>query len=369
MSVAQPIDLTKVFPLFEIPGRLVSSEPYGHGHINDTLRVTASDGGGERRWIFQRVNTGIFRDIDGLMDNIVRVTAHVARRGAALPAELRQRSLSVVPARDGRPYARDPEGRCWRVYDYLEATETIEAVDRPARAFETARSFAVFQGLLSDLPAPRLRETIPHFHDTPQRYADFEAALAADACNRAAGMRAEIADAQARAAIVAQLTTRLASGVLPERVTHNDTKINNIRFDCASGRGAAIIDLDTVMPGLVHYDFGDMVRTAAFEGAEDDPKLEHVVLRPDFFRELVRGFLEGGRAFLTPAEVDWLVFAGRLICFEIGLRFLTDHLKGDVYFKTHRPGHNLDRARVQLRRVREVERATRELDAAVAACR
>lgn len=355
-------EISEIGSRFELPGPVKDGAPYGNGHINDTFLVNAGSPGGEARFIFQRINHEIFRDVASLMENIRRVTEHVRRKlaAAACPDPSRQ-ALTLIRAKDGSCFFRAAGGDCWRVYEFLEGTETIEVVESCRQAREAARAFAGFQEMLMDLPPPALHETIPDFHHTPKRLAALGRAVRRDVCGRAGEVAKELGMIDARRELCGVLVDRLEAGGLPLRTTHNDTKINNIRFDLRTGRGGAVIDLDTVMPGLVHYDFGDMVRTCCFTGTEDDPDLSRATLRLDIHAAVVAGFLEGGRGFLTPAEIACLPFAGPLICLEIGIRFLTDYLEGDVYFKTSRPGHNLERARVQLRRVELLEQAAEEI--------
>jgi hypothetical protein len=338
---------------FCLGGVVRSAMPYGNGHINDTfLAETETEG---RRYVFQRINDSIFQDVPRLMENIRRVCEHVTIAASRLPADIRQQPMVLMPAKSGGTFARDARGGYWRVYEYLEGTETIEQVEDVAHARESAKAFGVFLDMLRDLPGPRLHETIPHFHDTPKRIRDLEVAVDRDVAGRLSEVEAEVAFVRDHAEIADALTRRLKTGELPERITHNDTKINNIRFDCTTGKGAAVIDLDTVMPGLVHYDFGDMIRTTCFVGSEDERDLSTVRLRAEYVEAVYEGFLEGASGFLTDAEKSCLDLAGTIICLEIGVRFLTDYLEGDVYFKTHRPRQNLERARVQFRRVELLE--------------
>jgi Ser/Thr protein kinase RdoA (MazF antagonist) len=257
----------------------------------------------------------------------------------------------LIPTQTGHPCHVDELGNHWRVYIFIEKARTYDAVESPAQAFQAARAFGQFQKLLADLPAPRLHDTIQDFHHTPKRYAALEQAIAADVANRARLVKPEIEFARKRQAI----TARLLDARLPERVTHNDTKFNNVMLDDATGEGICVIDLDTVMPGLALYDFGDMVRTTTSPAKEDERDLSKVTMQFPMFEALVRGYLATAAEFLTPAEKELLAFSGRLITFEIGLRFLTDFLAGDVYFKVHRDGHNLDRARTQFKLVESIE--------------
>lgn len=360
-------DLRAVIAQFEVPGDFVDAQPYGTGHINDTYLVRMRQTEAVVPWIVQRINHRIFKDVAGLMDNILRVTRHVRGRLGAIPgSDVRRETLTVIPTRAGQPYLQDASGDFWRTYIFITGARTYDEVQGRAMAREAATAFGRFQKLLMDLPAPALHETIPLFHHTPNRFARLEAALATDAATRADSCRAEIEFALARKSTTSILVDAIAAGALPLRVTHNDTKINNVMIDDQDGRGVCVIDLDTVMPGTVLYDFGDEVRTTTGTAAEDERDLQKVRFQIDMFDALVEGYLAAARDFLVPAEIDHLAFSGRLITFEIGIRFLTDYLEGDVYFKTHRPGHNLDRTRTQFAMVRQMEERAAEMDRIVA---
>ncbi|MDR3774025.1 MAG: aminoglycoside phosphotransferase family protein [Terracidiphilus sp.] len=335
---------------FLIDGRLAAIAPYGSGHINDTFCAVFDRRGAPARSILQRINTAVFTNPAALMENVQRVTAHLAARLADEPDRAR-RVLALIPARSGQPFHVDAEGGCWRAYRFLEGARSYDAVESTAQAFQAGRAFGRFQQLLADLPAPRLNDTIPDFHHTPRRFAAFEQAVAADAAGRAIHARAEIGFALAHRS----MTGELLNAGLPERVTHNDTKFNNVMLDEATGEGLCVIDLDTVMPGLALYDFGDMVRTTTSPAMEDERDLSKVDLQFPMFEALVRGYLSTAGGFLTKAEKDLLAFSGKLITFEIGIRFLTDYLAGDTYFKIHRQGHNLDRCRTQFKLVESIE--------------
>ena len=358
-------DLANVARAFPLLGCFVDAAPYGSGHINDTFAVRFDQAGAPVRYIFQRINDRIFKDVPALMENIARVTAHATQRAASVAgdADASRRTLTLVPARDGLPYHRDAAGGWWRCYLFIERARTYDIVGSPQQAAAAARAFGEFQRLLVDLPGKRLHETIPDFHHTRRRFEAFQRTLAADAHNRAAQARAEIAFALEREPLVDVLLDLQARGEIPERVTHNDTKFNNVMLDDATQEAVCVIDLDTVMPGIALNDFGDMVRSATNAAAEDERDLARVHARLPIFEGLVQGYLSAARPFLNPAEVGHLAVSGAVITFEIGLRFLTDFLAGDVYFKTKRPGHNLDRAANQFAMVRslEAQRATMEV--------
>jgi aminoglycoside phosphotransferase (APT) family kinase protein len=358
VTVATPqafSDLRAIGARFHIHGTFVEAHPYGSGHINDTFAATYDQAGVPVRYIHQRLNAFVFRDPDALMENVARVLAHAARKVEDQPHASR-RTLTLVPARDGRGWLRDDEGRVWRTYLFIEGARTYDVIASVEQAEAAARAFGAFQAQLADLPAPRLHETIARFHHTRNRFDALVAAIEADACNRAAGARDDITFALAREADVDRLLDAQARGDIPERITHNDTKLNNVMLDLETGEGLCVIDLDTTMPGLVAYDFGDMVRTATNAAAEDEPDRSRVTSRPEMFDALARGFLATAGATLTPAEIETLAFGGTLMTLENGIRFLTDYLQGDVYYRTRREGQNLDRARVQFALVESLER-------------
>jgi Ser/Thr protein kinase RdoA (MazF antagonist) len=347
---------------FQIAGDFVSAEPFGSGHINDTYRVVLANGGAPRRYILQRLNHAIFPNPLAVMENFQRVTAHLAQKFSGQPDAAR-RALTLIPARDGKSFCRDAAGNFWRMFPFIERTRTVDVVESPAQAFATAQTFGQFQKMLADLPAPRLHETIPDFHHTPKRFAALENSVATDACNRAASAKPEIKFALRHQAICRVLL----DAQLPERVTHNDTKINNVLLDDATGAGVCVIDLDTVMPGLALYDFGDLVRSAANAARENERDLAKVEMSFPIFEALLRGWFSGAGEFLTPAEKNLLPVAGQVIAFELGLRFLTDFLAGDTYFKVQRAGENLDRCRAQFKLFESIRRQEAAMSRLVAA--
>ena len=346
----QPHDIPSIARGFQIRGNFLSSGPYGNGHINDTYAVTCDQGGAPMRYIFQRINHRIFKDPVSLMENIQRVTSHLHGK-IKDQTDSSRRALTLIPSKDGQPYYRDESENYWRAYIFIEKARTYDAIQSPRQAFAAAKAFGQFQKMLADLPAPRLHDTIPDFHNTPKRFIALEKAIEADTVNRAQFAKPEIAFALRRKI----MTRKLLEANLPERVTHNDTKLNNVMLDDVTGEGICVIDLDTVMPGLTLYDFGDMVRTATCLTLEDERDLSKVEMQFSLFEALVRGYLDSASGFLTPAEKQFLAFSGKLITFEIGLRFLTDFLSGDTYFKVHRPNHNLDRCLTQFKLVESIE--------------
>ena len=341
---------------FALHGDVVAAAPYGSGHINDTYAVTVSQAGAPMRYIFQRINHTIFKDVPALMDNILRVTAHQQDRlTAAGGSDASRRALTVILARNGKPFVRDEHGAWWRAYLFIEGAITHDKIESPGQARTAAKAFGEFQRLLADLPGARLHETIPGFHDTPRRFATLGKAIEVDAVKRAGGAAAEIAFALEQKALACRLTDLLAQGLVQERVTHNDTKLNNVMLDNDTGAGVCVIDLDTVMPGLSLYDFGDMVRSATNAAAEDETDLNLVFARPEIFTALAEGFLAGCGSALNTVERAHLAVAGQVMTYEVGIRFLTDYLQGDIYFKIKHPGHNLERARNQFALLRSLQ--------------
>ena len=330
----RPTVLNDVVARFAIDAPVVAVEPFSGpaGHINASYVVTTPRGG---RFFLQRLNRHVFPDLDALMENVARVTRHVGG------------PLRLVPTREGLVWARDDQGDVWRLYGFIEGA-VARTMASAADAERAARAFGAFQRALADLPGPRLHETIPHFHDTPRRLESFECAVQRDSAGRAAEARKEIAQVQGRRELAAVLVKAAASGTVPERIVHNDAKLANVLFDAASGEALCVVDLDTVMPGLALFDFGDLVRSMATRAAEDERDTSRVRLEPELFESIARGYVAATRELLTPAERELLVPAAQVIVFEQAVRFLIDHLEGDRYYRIARPGHNLDRCRTQL---------------------
>lgn len=330
------------------------AERYGAGHINDTFAVWAADH--SRRWILQRINTDTFTDPAGLMENVTGVTSYLRREILARGGDPDRETLNVVPTREGKPYYTDCEGGAWRAYLFVEGTVCLQKVENERDFYTAAETFGNFQNQLAGYPAATLHETIARFHDTPNRYANFEKALAADVMGRAREIGPEIAFIRAREADCHVLMDQLAAGVLPLRVTHNDTKLNNVLIDQATGKGICVIDLDTVMPGLSAYDFGDSIRFGANDCAEDEPDQSKVHFSLHLYEVFARGYLAAAGSAMTEAERRSLPWGAKLMTLECGIRFLTDYLEGDHYFKISRPDQNLDRARTQFTLVEGMER-------------
>ena len=340
---------------FPCQGIYLGDEPCGSGHINDTYKAFYSVDGQEVHYIHQRINHNIFKDVPALMDNIGRVTRHQRKKFSEAGAgDWDRRVLTLIPTVDGQDYYLDRAGNYWRTYLFIEGAVGIDVIENTDQAYETARTFGEFQCQLADLSG-RLNDTIPNFHHTRSRFDVLIQAIKEDAYDRAVNVQAEIAFAKEREEIVDVVIDLMASGDMPERVTHNDTKLNNVLIDYETGKGMCVIDLDTVMPGCVLYDFGDMIRTTTNQAEEDEADLSKVDMNIDYFEALVKGYLETASGFLTKKERELLAFSGKLITFEIGLRFLTDYLQGDTYFKTHRERQNIDRCRKQFKMVQSME--------------
>lgn len=348
-------DLSLIVPHFQIEGRFLDAARYGTGHINDTYASRFDVGGKIVRYIHQRINQNVFKKPVEVMENIQRVTSYARERCIEAGGDPMRETLNVIPAIDGKSYYQASETDCWRTYVFIEGARTYDQVEDLNHVYSASKAFGNFQRLLSTLPGERLHETIANFHHTRKRFEQFTEALSNDVKNRAQSVKPEIDFVLAREADTSVIVDMLANGQIPERVTHNDTKLNNVMIDDATGEGICVIDLDTVMPGSALYDFGDSVRIGASTSAEDERDLSKAGVSLDMFDRLARGYLDAARDFLTPIEIDYLPFSCKLLTFECGMRFLADHLSGDTYFRIHRENHNLDRCRTQFKMVAEME--------------
>ena len=348
-------ELSAIARHFRFEGAYLEARPHGCGHINDTYAVCVQNGAGVRRYVLQRINDYVFKHPPALMENVARVTQHLRRKITAAGGDVQRETLTLVPTITGESFYVDAEGNYWRGYVFVEGAQTYQNVEAMAHIYHAARAFGRFQARLSDFPADQLHEVIPDFHHTRKRFEAFVSAVEADPENRACTVKTEIAAIEARAEETAVLVDLQAAGELPVRVTHNDTKFDNVMIDDETGEGICVIDLDTVMPGLALYDFGDAVRSATNRAAEDELDASKVHMDLDVYEHLTRGYLAAARDFLTPGEIAYLPFAAKLMTLENAIRFLTDYLQGDVYFKIHRQHHNRDRCRNQLQLVREME--------------
>ena len=344
--------LAAVASAFKLDGQFESAVRYGSGHIHDTYSVRFEKGGSRgAHIILQHINTKIFKNPVAVMENISRVTTHIRSRMNGVE-DAERRVLQLVPTRDDRAWHVDEKERYWRAYRFIEGAKTFDEVKSERQAFEAAKAFGVFQRMVANMPSPKLAHSIPDFHNTLKRFMDFELAIEQNAAGRCDEAREEIEFAMSRRSI-AEL---LDHAGLPERVTHNDTKLNNVMLDDRTGEGLCVIDLDTVMPGLVAHDFGDMVRTMTCPAAEDEQDLSLVEMHFPLFEAVLRGYLAGARDFLTAEERESLIAGAKVIVFEQGVRFLADFLAGDTYYKVSRPGQNLDRCRTQFKLLESIER-------------
>ena len=325
-------------------------EPYGSGHINSTwLAIHKSDDGKEVKNLMQKISTVAFKNPEQLMENIVGVTEFLRDKVEE------DGTLTVIPTLDGKSFYLDEFGSYWRVYKFVENATAYQQIENDNDFYTCGLAFGEFQQMLAEYPAEKLYETIPNFHNTPSRFADFKKALAEDKMGRAKDVQAEIDFVLAHECKADAITSKLESGEIPYRVTHNDTKLNNILIDNATGKAKCVIDLDTVMPGAAAYDFGDSIRFGASTGSEDETDLSKISVDVHLFEVFAKGYLSTANKFLTPAEKDSLVTGAYLMTLECGVRFLTDYLNGDVYFKIHRENHNLDRCRTQFKLVSDME--------------
>ncbi len=339
--------MEQVIRQFNFRGAPISCEPYGNGHINRTYRIVCDNG---EEYIMQRVNQVAFHHPEQLIENIDAVTQYIA----ALP-NAEQRTLHLISAKNGHKYCYDANGEFWRAYDFISGGVCLEMPRDENDFYQAAVAFGSFQKALSDFPAQTLHETIPHFHDTVDRFRQLHESVAADPLGRCAAVKDELDFLFARENELGELCRMQACGELPLRVTHNDTKLNNVLFDAESGKPLCVLDLDTVMPGLAAYDFGDAVRFGASSAAEDELDLDKVYMRPEMYRAFLRGYLDACGDTLTADEIRTLPLGAKVMTAEVGLRFLKDYIDGDVYFAIHYPQQNLDRARTQLKLVWDME--------------
>ena len=340
------IDLNKILKQFNIETNI---ENYGNGHINDTYLTQT------KNYILQRINTNIFKNPAELMDNIENVTEFLRKKIAENRGDPDRETLSVIKTESGKNYYKYDDDNYFRVYKYIQDTYTIESIKDPHDMYNAGAGFGKFQALLNDFPASQLHETITDFHNTPKRVEAFKKAVEEDIMGRASSVQAEIDFVLSRSNIADVVANDMKNGRIPVRVTHNDTKINNILFDNETGKAVCVIDLDTVMPGSMLYDFGDALRIGASTAAEDETNLNTVNFNIENFMYFTKGYAQEMAQYLTEREVELLAFSAKLLTYECGMRFLTDYLQGDTYFKIHREGHNLDRARNQFKLVSDIE--------------
>ena len=356
----------KVAMQFALEGELKELSVFGNGHINDTLRATCELADGRtKRYIVQRMNDGIFKNPDELMENVMNVTSFLRKKIIAAGGDPDRETLNVIPTKDGKNYLTDENGDFWRCYIFIEDATSFDQVEKPEDFYNSAVAFGNFQRLLADYPAATLHETIKNFHNTVSRFADFKKAVEEDVAGRARDVQKEIQFVLDREADCHVICDALAKGELPLRVTHNDTKLNNIMIDNRTGKGLCVIDLDTVMPGSSLYDYGDSIRFGASTGAEDEQNLDLIWCDLELFEIYTKGYVEGCGGSLTETEIRMMPMGAKLMTLECGMRFLADHLQNDIYYKIHRENHNLDRARTQLKLVADMETKWDEMNAIV----
>lgn len=358
-------ELMQIAEKFQIDGMIEQIRPHGNGHINDTYLLTCHSDSKKRHYILQRMNHDVFKDPKGLMENIIGVTTFLQKKITENGGNPEREALTVVCTQSRESYCRLEDGTYWRMYLFIEDAASYDAVENQNDFYESAVAFGHFQKLLEDYPAANLHETIPNFHNTVDRLAKFKIAVEKDVLKRAKDVQKEIQFVLDRSDDCHILCDMLSSGELPLRVTHNDTKLNNIMIDNATGKGICVIDLDTVMPGSALYDYGDSIRFGANTGAEDEKDLSKISCDLELFSLFTRGFTEGCEGSLTEKEIRMLPMGAKLMTLECGIRFLTDYLEGDCYFKIHRPEHNLDRCRTQFTMVQDMENKWEQMQAIV----
>ncbi len=358
VSSIESEQIGEIADLFAIEGDFLGAEEIETGLINSTWLATYRNSSGqEARYILQRINASVFGDPMEVMRNVECVTRHINWKVLRVKKDFGGHTLNLYPGRGGRSYVTGPQGGIWRCYNFIEGCRTYDVVENTRQAYQAGYAFGAFQDLVSDLSPEEIVEVIPDFHNTPQRYAQLQEAVTADTAGRCESVAEELALIESMASDIDRIAQLADAGKLPVRITHNDTKINNILFDIKSDEAMCVIDLDTVMPGISLYDFGDLVRTATNPAEEDERDLTKVQMRMSIFEALVEGYLEAARDVLTSDEILLLPFSGRLIALELGMRFLTDYLSGDNYFRVKREGQNLDRARCQLRLASEIAKS------------
>lgn len=351
---------------FRLDGTPISAAPYGSGHINDTFLVICNrEGQSDLRYIMQRMNNEVFKNPEQLMENICGVTKFLREKIIANGGNPDRETLTVIKTKGDKDFFVDSIKSYWRAYIFIENAATYDKIEKPEQFYESAVAFGNFQRLLSDYPAGSLSEAIPNFHNTKMRYDTFKDAIKNDALGRCASVQKEIDFALEREIQASEIVDRLADGTIPLRVTHNDTKLNNVMLDDDTQKGVCVIDLDTVMPGSSLYDFGDSIRFGANTGAEDEVDLSKVNFSLELFECYTKGFVQACAGSLTKIELDMLPMGAKLMTLECGVRFLTDYLSGDTYFKIHRPEHNLDRTRTQFKLVADMEKNWSEMGAVV----
>lgn len=357
--------LKNIIEAFPFNGELTSIESTDTGLINSTYMLTFSDGNQDFQYVLQKINTNVFKKPDELMSNIMNVTGFLRNKINLSGGNAARETLTFLYTKDNSPYYLDENGGCWRSYIYISKCYTCDKIDSEVKAFRSGKAFGKFQRMLSDYPAANLFETIPHFHDTPSRYSDLKNAVDENLSGRLQEIQAELSFALDREKDASKLVDLAAEGKIPMRVTHNDTKINNVLFDSITNEAICVIDLDTIMPGLSLYDFGDSIRSGAVTSDENEQDLNKYGLDINLFKSYTEGFLSEAGHALNEEEIANLAFSAKLMTLECGVRFLTDYLNGDTYFKTEYPEHNLVRCRTQFKLVEDIEKHMDEMNECV----
>lgn len=356
------MDFSEVLTRFDFEGEVETWERYGNGHINKTYLVKTADADKKHSYIVQKVNDGVFKEIDLLMENIASVTSFLSNKIIADGGDPLRETMNIIKTVDGRTYFKDQEDGYYRAFVFVENSLSYDAVESPELFKKSGIAFGKFQKLLSDYPAHTLHETIKDFHNTKVRYENLMRAVERNASGRAADCAADIEFVKVRKADTEKLVTLIEKNELPLKVTHNDTKLNNVMFDKDTNNCICVVDLDTVMPGLALYDFGDSIRFGANTACEDEKDLSKITIDLEYFKAYTEGFLSEAGDSMTAKEIEYLAFAAKLMTLECGIRFLTDYIDGDVYFATAYPEHNLVRARDQFKLVEEMEKHMDEMN-------
>lgn len=355
-------NISSIFSSFEIEAKILESASYGNGHINDTILIKTDS---DKNYILQRKNHNIFKNVPGMLDNIVKVTSHIRKKLIAQGLnDIDRRVMKYYPSRDGKMYVNDGEGNYWTLFLFIPDSRSIEAIENPEQAYMAAKAFGHFQKQLSDLPGEELIETIPNFHNGITRLQAFQKSIAENQAGRVAETQELIDKILSRAEAMTSIQKGLNDKTIPLRITHNDTKINNILFD-QSNNALCVIDLDTVMPGSALYDFGDAIRTIGNKAPEDEPVLEKIQFNQEIYEAFAKGYISEASAFLTKKEIENLAFSCLYMAWEQAMRFLTDYLNGDKYYKIAYPEHNLVRTKAQVRYLEVLEENRKKMEDAV----
>ena len=363
--MSTPAAIEFVASQFSLPGRLLSATPYGGGHINDSYLLEFQVDSHSERFLLQRLNSAVFPNALTVMENVARVVEHIARKERESdknPAQI----LQLIPANDRRPFFVDQDGSYWRIFTFIADSYSLDTAEKPLQVYEASVAFGRFACLLSDLQGPRLQATIPGFHDTGQRYQQLSEAIGENRARRLPDCQTEVEFAQSRSELADKLSDGLLSGSLPEWITHNDSKLNNVLLANSTHRGVCVVDLDTVMPGSILFDIGDLLRSATMTAPEDCQDIGEVHMDRALFEAVIKGYIESLGHLLEPAEKSKLGVCGKVLSYETGIRFLADYLNGDRYFKTAYPEHNLVRCRTQFALLRSMEDQTAYMDSFIA---